>query len=101
MEQKEQKAKVVIEVDGERKEFESGTVVLIVNDGKGTFTRAISRDGGEKFFELYRNTKELVEKWEAQEPALVELYDRVKEIDEALKKAGIDIDALRRGDDDE
>ena len=101
MEQKEQKAKVVLEVDGERKEFESGTVAVLVKDGKGTHTMTIFRDGGEAFFELYRNTRELVEEWDEREPALAELYNKVKEFDEELKAIGIDIDALRRGGDDE
>ena len=97
MEQKEQsqKAKVVLEVDGERKEFVSGTMLLVVNDGKGTFVRAIAREGGEKFFELYRSTKELVEEWEKEEPKLLEIYERFKGIErlfEKMKNWGIPLD---------
>ena len=99
MEGKEQKAKVVLEVDGERKEFLSGTMLLVVNDGKGTFTRAICREGGEKFFELYRSTKELVEEWEKEEPKLLEMYESFKGIEKCLKALGISLD--EGGDDDE
>ena len=93
------KAKVVLEVDGERKEFVSGTVAVIVNDEKGTYTRVVCRDGSKDFFELYRNTKELVEEWEKDEPKLLELFASWKEIEGRLKKIGIDIDV--GGDDDE
>lgn len=99
MEQKEQKAKVVLEVDGERKEFESGTVLVIVHHEKGTYTNAVCRGGGKEFFELYRNTKKLVEEWEKEEPKLLELYTSWEEIEAHLKKIGINLDA--GGDDDE
>ena len=99
MEGKEQKAKVVLEVDGERKEFESGTVLVIVHNEKGTYTQAVCREGGKDFFELYRNTKELVEEWEKDEPKLLEVYTSRKEIEAHLKKIGINLDA--GGDDDE
>ena len=99
MEQKEQKATVVLEVDGERKEFESGPVLVIVHHEKGTYTQAVCRESGKDFFELYRNTKDLVEEWEKDEPKLLELYTICKKIGAHLKKIGINLDA--GGDDDE
>lgn len=96
------KAKVTLEIDGERKEFESGTLLLVVrdSDGKGTFTRAIVRDGGEAFFELYRNTREVLEDWEKEAPALKGIFEGWNKIFEHLKEAGIDVDKLGGGDDE-
>ncbi len=92
MEGKEQKAKVVLEVDGERKEFLSGTMLLVVNDGKGTFTRAICREGGEKFFELYRSAKSVVEEWEEEEPKLPKMYKDWNVLKWLLEELGISLD---------
>lgn len=98
----EGKAKVTLEVDGERKEFESGTLLLVVrdSDGKGTYTRAIVRDDGEAFFELYRNTRETLEGWEKEFPEFKEIFERCREIFKKLKEAGIDVDELGGGDDE-
>lgn len=98
----EGKAKVTLEVDGERKEFESGTLLLVVrdSDGKGTFTRAIVRDDGEAFFELYRNTREALEDWEKEIPEFKALFECWRKIFKKLKEAGIDVDELGGDDDD-
>ena len=92
MEGKKQKAKVVLEVDGERKEFESGTMLLVVNDGEGTFVRTIQCEGGEKFFDLYRSAKRVVEEWEEKEPKLPKMYKDWNALEWVLKELGISLD---------